>query len=221
MNRYNILLSLIIFEFKSWIGRKFMKSRSKIPISKSPVLLDLGVGANYTDNWIHADFYRISNPIKKILRRKNKIKIPEVQLDLRYPLNCPDNSVDGVYSSHTLEHLPFDDAVHLLKEIYRVLKTSKWLRISVPDLEIVVNFYIGKNKNLPFESGCEAIGYLTQNCGHKSVWDETFLTKILVEVGFVNIKKVEYGIEGHDERLIKETPSRKSQSLVIEAQKAL
>ncbi len=26
-------------------------------------------------------------------------------MDLRYPFNCPDNPVDGIYSGHTIEHL--------------------------------------------------------------------------------------------------------------------
>ena len=84
-----------------------------------------------------------------------------------------------------------------------------------------MNFYIGKNNVLDFDTGCEAISSLTQNWGHKSTWDEEYLSKALRAVGFINVKKVEYGIKGHDKRLIKETETRKFESLVIEAQKPL
>ena len=69
--------------------------------------------------------------------------------------------VDGVYSCHALEHLHPDDAINLLQEIYRILKPNSYLRIIVPDLEIAVNYYIGKNKDLEFNTGCEAISDFT------------------------------------------------------------
>ena len=203
------------FEIRSFIGRTFKKRKSKIPLGESPLLLDLGVGSNYTNGWIHADFF--------ILRyrfwSKSKERMPEVELDLRYPINCPPNVADGIYTSHTLEHLFPDDAINLLKEIYRILKPGCYLRIVVPDIEIAVNFYVGKNKDLDFETGCEAISSYTQNWGHKSAWDMIFLTKILTEIGFTNIRKVEFGKDGLDKRLIKEPSGRKQESLVLEAQK--
>ena len=82
-----------------------------------------------------------------------------------------------------------------------------------------MNFYIGKNNVLDFDTGCEAISSLTQHWGHKSTWDEEYLSKTLRAVGFINVKKVEYGIEGHDQRLIKEPESRKFESIVMEAKR--
>jgi hypothetical protein len=157
------LKTLLIFEVKSYIGRTFKKRRSTIPLNNTPLLIDFGVGENYTNGWIHADFFTLG------LRfwRKSRGRVPEVQLDLRYPINCPANVADGVYSCHTLEHLFPDDAINLLKEIYRILKPCCYLRIIVPDIEIAVNYYIGKNNELNFETGCEAISSFTQNWGHK------------------------------------------------------
>lgn len=220
MKEYNTLKGKIIFEIFSWVGRKFFKNRSKIPLTPEPVLLDLGVGENYTDNWIHTDFFRFRNPIKVFLNSKSrKLRAPEVQLDLRYPLYCPDDSIDGVFTSHTIEHLFPNEAIKLLSEIYRVLKPNNWLRIIVPDLKIAVEFYSGKNQKFNYKTGCEAIMHVTQNSGHRSAWDEEFLSQVLKNVGFINIKKVDYGIGGQDKRLIKEREIRKFESLVIEAQK--
>ena len=218
MKKYNSLKRQIFFEIYSLIGRKFLKKRSHIPTIQEPVLLDLGAGNNFTQNWIHADFFNINNPFKHCLKKKLKSKKPDVQLDLRYPLLCPDNSVDGVYTCHTLEHLLPLDAINLINEIFRILKPNKWLRIIIPDISIAIDYYLHKNNNHDYNSGCEAIMGFTQNWGHLSSWDEEFLSQILYNSGFKNIKKVEYGSEGSDKRLIKDPESRKKVSLVMEAQ---
>jgi len=202
------------FELNSWIGRHFLKKRSKIKTNNSPLFLDLGVGDNYKEGWIHVDFYSI--PIRFWRKRQR----PEVETDLRYPLNCPCNVVDGVYSGHTLEHLYPRQAYQLLGEVYRVLKPKCWLRINVPDLKRSIDFYNGKITSPKFKYKAEAISDLTQNWGHHSVWDEEILSKALEITGFINIKTVEYGKGGVDKRIIKEEECRREYTLVIEAQKS-
>lgn len=136
-------------------------------------------------------------------------------------LNCPSNIADGVYSGHTLEHLYPNHAYKLLSELYRILKPGCWLRINVPDLKKVVDFYNGKINMPEYKYKAEAIGNLTQNWGHHSVWDAELLTKALELNGFVNVKEVEFGKTGKDIRLIKEEEIRRAETLVIEAQKPL
>lgn len=214
------LYDILIFEIKSYICRRFFKNRGRIIPQKFPILLDIGVGGNYRENWTHVDFYL--TPRYKFWKKYSPRKKPEIQMDLRYPFNCPDNIVDGIYSGHTLEHLWPDEAIRLLHELYRILKPTCWLRINTPDIEKYINFYIGTNKTpefTKFNTGCEAISSITQNFGHHSAWDETLLTLALKSVGFINIKKVEFGIEGTDKRIIKEEEVRKWETIVIEAQK--
>jgi predicted SAM-dependent methyltransferase len=204
------------FEIKSFIGRTIFKRKSKITaIYSNPLLVDIGVGGNYKEKWVHIDFYRIRIKFwkKKIMPR------PEVETDLRYPLNCEDDIVDGVYSGHTLEHLYPNQAINLLKEIYRVLKPGCWLRINVPDLKYSVDFYNGYRKSDKYKYGAEAICNLALNWGHHSVWDEELLIYALEKCGFINVKTVEYGKNGNDKRLIKEEEIRRTGTIVIEAQK--
>ena len=132
MSHYHRLKNHLSFEIQSFIGRSFFKSRSIIPLTTKPTLLDLGVGNNFTKNWIHVDFFNFSNPFKKGTKASNK---PEVQCDLRFPLQCPDNSIDGIFSSHTIEHLLPLDAINLINEIFRVLRSGGWARIIVPDIK--------------------------------------------------------------------------------------
>ena len=207
----------LVFEIKSWYGRIFLRNRSKIRILNEPVLMDVGAGTNYREGWIHVDFFLIRNPFK--LHKGKSKKTPEVQMDLRFPFKCTDAQIDGIYSSHTLEHFSYAEANQLLKEFFRMLKPGGWLRLIVPDLETYIEFYLGKNNDLPYKSGCEAIASLTQEWGHKSVWDYARLSKQLESQGFSEVKKLEYGLEGTDKRLIKDLASRKEESLVIEAQK--
>jgi predicted SAM-dependent methyltransferase len=106
-----------------------------------------------------------------------------------------------------------------LREIFRVLKPQCWLRINAPDLKRAVDYYIGKISIPEYRFKAEAIANLTQNWGHHSVWDEELLTKALEITGFTNIRKVEFGKEGTDKRLIKEEEVRRCETLVLEAQK--
>lgn len=207
-------------ELNSWFGRRFMKSRSRIQPTQAPALLDLGAGEHRTEGWIHVDFFRLSSLC--FWRRRRAKPFPDVQADLRYPLDCRSDSIDGVFCSHTLEHLQPHAALALLGEVFRVLKPGAWLRIGVPDLEKYVAFYAG-NLGLPgfevFCSGAEAIGYLTQGHGHRSVWDGRTLARELCDAGFVEVRRVAFGREGTDRRLIQEAPHREWETLIMEARK--
>lgn len=206
----------LVFEVKSWIGRTFLMHKSKIKPTKTPLLIDLGCGNNFTDGWTHVDFYQIRF---RFWRTPIKTQIPEVQTDLRYPLNCPSNIADGVYSGHMLEHLYSNHAYQLLSEIYRILKPKCWLRINVPDIKRAVDFYNGKISIPEYKFKVEAIAHNTQDWGHHSVWDEELLSNALEIFGFINTRRVEFGKEGTDRRLIKEKETRKRGTLVLEAQK--
>lgn len=56
-------------------------------------------------------------------------------------LDYPDCSVDEVYASHVLEHIPHNETDRVLKEWVRVLKPGGVLRIAVPDMSKVVENY--------------------------------------------------------------------------------
>jgi len=119
----------VLFELNSWIGRNIFKKKGRFIPTKEPFLIDIGVGSNYTDGWTHIDFYR--NRVRKFWKTRTKERYPEVETDLRFPLNCQDNIADGIYSGHTLEHLYPNHAYNLLNEIFRILKPGCWLRINV------------------------------------------------------------------------------------------
>ncbi|BAZ47705.1 hypothetical protein NIES4103_03070 [Nostoc sp. NIES-4103] len=203
------------FELKSLFGRIFYNSEPTLSL-KSKNLLNLGSGRKKIENWINADFF------SDLIWWKKSSQRPDWMLDLRYPLNCKDNVWDGVFSSHTLEHLYPDEALQLLKELNRTMKPGAWLRITVPDLRKYVAYYRGEKVDEEFtrrwQTGCEAIRTMTQNYIHVSVWDSELLGIFLKEAGFINIKEVSF-MQGTDELLLKDLKDRDWESLYMEAQK--
>ena len=53
--------------------------------------------------------------------------------DITRPFPIPDNSVDAFQAEDVLEHIPYDQLLPVLNEIFRVLKPNALFRLSVPD----------------------------------------------------------------------------------------
>jgi predicted SAM-dependent methyltransferase len=65
--------------------------------------------------------------------------------DLRKGLPLENETVDFIYCSHFLEHLPYSDSTKLLSDCHRVLKRKGWIRIVVPDLRIIARKYLDRD----------------------------------------------------------------------------
>lgn len=213
-SKYQITLKgMLRFELTSYLGRIFWNKKPKLTSNTN--LLHVGCGDHRFKSWINADFYQGLRFWKKYPSK------PDWLLDLRCPLNCADDIWDGIFCEHTLEHLYPLQVLNLLKEFNRTLKPKAWIRITVPDLRKYVDYYNGKlpHENfLRWNTGCEAIRSLTQNWIHLSVWDSCLLTQFLEKADFTDIKEVAY-MEGTDDRLLKELPQRRWETVYIEAQK--
>ena len=115
-------------------------------------------------------------------------------------------SVDYVYFSHVLEHLPYLDAIKALKNIYSYLKNDGVLRIIVPNLESYIHRYVNDNKYNSDEFIKDIhMGYKNSNHSvmgkvidsfrlskHKWMWTENTLTGALKNSGFKEIVKSNY-----------------------------
>lgn len=209
-NNYQVtLIGILRFELISFVGRFFFNTKPKLK-QNDKNLLHLGCANNRLEGWVNADFFSYR-------------KQPDWMLDLRFPLNCNDNVWDGVFTEHTLEHLYPNQAIQLLKELYRTMKPGSWLRITVPDLQKYIDFYNGDTANDKFnewQTGCEAIRTLTQDYFHLSVWDSVLLERSLKEIGFINVHKVSF-MQGTDTSLLKDLEMRLWETLYMEAQKPL
>lgn len=186
-------------------------------------LLNLGCGDCLYPGWVNADRFRTGYWLMQVgglLSRR--LRLPDWFLDAGERWRCADDYWEGIYTEHMLEHLSYREAVAVTREMLRTLQPGAWARIIVPDLARFVDFYNGDRRDPEFTErfafGAEAISFLTQNFGHVSAWDGTLLRAVLSELGFANVRIVSYG-EGTDPRLIKDSPTRRWESVYVEAQK--
>ena len=101
-----------------------------------------------------------------------------------------DFSVDGIFTSHFLEHIDRASAERLLKDCYRVLKVGGWIKIIVPDMKYIVKVYTENGLTfrlyeLLYGQQKHAFDY------HMNVFDFQSLSKLLTQVGFSKITPFE------------------------------
>jgi predicted SAM-dependent methyltransferase len=139
--------------------------------------------------------------------------------DIRKPLPFSNGSVAAIYASHVLEHLYRDEAQRLVKESLRVLARGGVLRVVVPDLEAIIQEYMGERPfgtlTGEFERLCRAdrlnqrllMRYPTPSYphllhriynswndlhSHKWMYDAESLVTLFEAGGFVEVRRREY-----------------------------
>ena len=80
-----------------------------------------------------------------------------------------DDSVDAIWSSHNLEHLPLFEAKQALKEALRVLKPTGFMFVTVPDIEAIARMITeGRLMDTIYQSSMGPITPLDMMYGHQS-----------------------------------------------------
>lgn len=158
-----------------------LKSRSKqdnvLPMvkpTKYPLKLDIGAGDFPRDpDYTTVDLYNASADIKA----------PAWEIPLE------DNSVEEIWSSHTLEHIPCVKIHPTLKEWFRLLKQEGKAIIQVPNFDYIAKYWLyGEDR-----SWAEKMVYGLQTHDgefHKTAWRHDILKNDLEQVGFV-VERVE------------------------------
>ena len=116
--------------------------------------LNLGCGYQIVDGWINVDYglgARLSKIpfLKSINKRVRLFNLDNWDTriflhDLTKEFPWKKESIDIIYSSHTLEHFSRSEGLGFLNECFRVLKKGGIIRIVVPDLQDIVNDYNNK-----------------------------------------------------------------------------
>lgn len=159
---------------------KWLFNKPKLPNNKK-VLLHLGCGKINKDGFINID----KLPFPHIHYLSGVDKLPFLKND----------SVDFIYISHCLEHIEMAKIPEVLKEYNRVLKKNGVLRISVPNLEVIIKMYLDhKDIGQIWEPLLGGQDYKYNF--HFSVYDKPYLTKLLSEAGF---SIIENWVNGQDE----------------------
>ncbi len=182
-------------------------SDAKNSLPTKPVKVNLGSGSVVIEEWINVD-YSLGSRLSKVpffpaINKKFKFFnidwSEDIFLhDLRKKFPWEDETIDIIYSSHTLEHLNKPDGLNFLKECYRVLKSDGVIRIVVPDLKSVVSDYL--NGSIAADDFVDVLGvieerhdltnpikkglaYLT-NFPHRCMYDTETLIRKMSEIGF-------------------------------------
>lgn len=173
-----------------------------------------GCGSSAPNGWIHFDasptlrFERI--PVVGRFYKKNASRFPKsVQYgDIVKGLPIKSDSCQGIYCSHVLEHLAFEDCEAALSNTFRYLKPGGTFRLVVPDLEKLTREYLSQSSSAAahyfMESSCLGLknrprglfGFLKNwlgNSAHLWMWDEKSMTEMLKENGFTAIRRCAYG----------------------------
>lgn len=198
----------------AWLAEAgLMRLLAHPPPREAPRLLNLGCGDVQPEGWLNADF---ATPRWWLQRRR----WPQWNLDASRRWRCPDDWFEGIHCEHMLEHVPYDVAIHVVRECRRVLRPGGVLRVSVPDVRKFVDFYNRLPSHSRFDKyqlGAVAISRLTQCDAHLSVWDAPTLIGLLREVGFREVVEQRYGVS----RLARviDVPDRAWESCYVEAVK--
>ena len=201
--------------------------------------INLGCGSRTPSGWVNVDFALGARLMKlpgfKSINKKLGLfkmdwdeNIELHDLTKRFPWS--DDSVDQIYSSHTLEHLSRMDGRHFLKEAHRVLRNDGVLRIVVPDLACIVSQY--SQGELRADHFVENLGVLYTDGErgikarlaplianpHKCMYDEKTLISIFEELGFSAQPKRYLDSEIEDIESI-ELEHRTEEAVIVEGRK--
>jgi glycosyltransferase involved in cell wall biosynthesis/SAM-dependent methyltransferase len=199
-----------------------------LPIT-SLVKLNIASGPNVfpSDGWVNFDREDISSYLSYMKRVSNLDGMPEHQKtlanylkqggtvdfrihDIKQPFNqYPDNSVDLIYLGQCVEHFaPLTELPNLLTECRRMLKPNGVIRITTPDLDLLIGAYINndmgkfaseqpdfyKEADSSSQLAMLMYGSMGPNCswnsyeGHMFLYTKQSMTRVLEGAGFKNVE---------------------------------
>ncbi len=237
MSKYNELLENSIF--------KDIRSITMNKPIQQPMMVKLNIGCGPNmfpyDGWTnydHVDFKSFidwikSNPSdskKHIQDLVGYVKSGGELTTIKHDINNAffqheDSSVDLIYAGQVIEHLnPIYQAPKFIKECHRMLKSNGVLRMTTPDLDLLIKAYInGEMDKFAIEqpsfykdhdpSGQLAMlmfGACGEKCttsnyeGHMFLYTKDSMTKLLKDAGFGNVVFYEKSGESVNEVMQKE-----------------
>ncbi|HNZ27375.1 MAG TPA: methyltransferase domain-containing protein [Spirochaetota bacterium] len=206
--------------------------------------VNYGCGLTAPKEWINFD----SSPTLRIQRipvlgfllkkRLNAIFPKNVKYgDIVKGLPLDNDSCDGIFCSHVLEHLSYEDFLTALKNTYKILKPGGIFRLVMPDLSVLINSYIDNKKNRASDSSVKFIKSLGMglekrdrgiksifvsalgNAKHLWLWDKESAICQLEKTGFTNIRVCEYNDSEDDMFKLVEEKKRFENSIALEMKK--
>jgi len=139
------------------------------------IYLNLGCSNKKLDDYINIDCRKECNP--------------DLVCDIK-ELPYEPNSIDGVYATDVLEHIPRSLVLSTLESWYKILKVDGFLILRIPNVRRISEKYIeGKIDCNEFSrliyGGQEENDFANF---HKSGFDRETITELLISIGFKEIE---------------------------------
>jgi GT2 family glycosyltransferase/predicted SAM-dependent methyltransferase len=149
-------------------------------ITNDLLLLNIGSGSHKLPGYINVDVEAGA----------------DIVADITKGLPFNDNSVEGVYSEHFIEHLSQGDACFFFRECRRILRPGGIVRIATPDLDEIINSFNSAGTNssgnplgwlqpdwsrFGFEwiaNRCEMLNISMHEWGHQWLYNEEELIRL-------------------------------------------
>jgi SAM-dependent methyltransferase len=186
-------------------------------MSGKGIYVNYGAGRSTAPDWLNFDAspsLRLERiPVLGRFLHPNADRFPQDLMygDIVRGLPVAANSASGVYASHVLEHLSYEDFWVALENTHKMLRPGGVFRLIVPDLEgrarryleaagrqdpdaaerFFRETYLGQQRR---RKGLT--GILRQHLGnsaHLWMWDAAAIAAALKKVGFTDIRRCEFG----------------------------
>jgi len=163
--------------------------------------LQIGSGHNLLDGWLNTTLY--------------PFEPGTIFLDASLPFPMPADSLDYIFSEHVIEHLEFEEAEHMLRQCFRVLKSGGRIRLATPDLKQIIALYTQPEADAQQDyirwimdqfrphigeyNPAHVINHSFHGWRHKFIYDGATLAGALEKAGFRNIERLEPGSSADEE----------------------
>lgn len=150
-------------------------------IQTSNKLLDIGSGTGAFINLVKNKFQSIysieQDPVALLILQENfssdsKIKIIQASIN-DYLIKTPSLSFDYITCLDVLEHLSFTECIITIKELFKQLKPSGFLIISVPGIFEKIRIFLGKSPTHLHSHSSYGWAKILQNAGFKILTIQT------------------------------------------------
>lgn len=136
----------------------------------------------------------------------------DIYLNATKKIPFPSGSLDGIFAEQFIEHLELVEAESFLRECHRVLKPGGVVRLATPDLEGLIEVYLGSNTRVPRKlalarhrrnhrpelthaalSPAQFLNDYFRLWGHRFIFDEYSLSRLSSKVGFGEFLRLSFG----------------------------
>lgn len=158
-------------------------------------LLNIGAGSQKLPNFINVDIEEGA----------------DVLADVTQGLPFENNSVDGIYSEHFIEHINQGDGCFFFRECRRILRPGASMRVATPDLDGIVEFFTMGGSNSAetkdhwlhpdwtrfgyewIANRCEMINTAMREWGHQWVYNEEEMVRLAEYSGLEFVARFQRG----------------------------